>query len=390
MINQNRSFTFKEKHLRRIKKHKKTAFRDSIITLFACVLIIGLYQTLSKMESEVVNASQYSDVNDESVLSISMVGDMMLGRWVNDVVERKGSQYPFEHAEPLFEQTDLVTGNFQHPVLIDDYRHYEEDRIDKQVTLHADTEAAEAVKEAGFTSVNLANNNMVDYGISGVFDTIETFQSLDLPTVGAGLNIDEARKIHYEQVNGMTVATLGFNDAYISEELRATSYKEGVVPLEPQYFIPDIKAAAENADFVMVHAHWGEGYDNNIHPRQRDMAYAMVEAGADLIIGHNAHVLQPVEVYDDAVILYGLGNFIFDQGWSMTRETAVFQYRLFDDHIKLEVHPMYIDETQPRPVTNKYRQEKIFNKVSENFIYSSSFNEEWNKEEGKLVKKIER
>ncbi|WP_035187462.1 CapA family protein [Alteribacter aurantiacus] len=387
MVTDERPLTLKEKHLKRIKKHKKRALRDSLALLAICLTVIASYQLFDHLAAD---ASDTDAPREESELSISMVGDIMLGRYSGEVLNRQGTDYPFAHAKPIFDQTDIVTGNFEHPILIGDPSEYEDVRLDKDITLHANLDAANAVKQAGFTHVNLANNHMSDYGIVGMYDTLETFNRLDIPTTGAGLNIDQAREIHYEQVNGMTVATLGFNDAYMTNERRATATQEGVVPMEPEYVIEDIKEANENADFVIVHAHWGEEYDNTVHPRQRELAEAMAQAGADVIAGHHAHTLQPIEVIDNTVVIYGLGNFVFDQGWSMTRETAVVQYDLYSDRAEVTVHPMYIEESQPRPATNRYRQEKIFNSISTDFVFTDSFNDTWTRDEGRLVKTIER
>ncbi|SES41323.1 CapA family protein [Salipaludibacillus aurantiacus] len=391
MDQQNRPFTLKEKHLNTIKKHKKRSVKDSLIALAVCIAIIASYQLMSHTYSSGAPSEPQDPSADDSLLSVSMVGDIMLGRGVEKVTSRHGLDYPFEHAAPLFEQTDVVTGNFEHPVLVHNEEAYEEDKLDKSILLHAGTEAVEAVKNAGFTTINLANNHMADYGSAGLFDTLDVFKEADIPTVGAGINLDDAREIAYEDVNDLTVATLGFNDAYMPNEDRTASlYKEGVTPLDPEYVIPDIKEAADNADFVMVHVHWGEEYDSSVHPRQREMAHAMVEAGADLIIGHHAHVLQPIEIHEEAVIAYGLGNFVFDQGWSMTRETAILQYRLFEESIQLEVHPMYIEESQPRQVTSRYREEKIYSQMTGDVLFGQNFNDEWQREDGKLVREIER
>ncbi|WP_147803676.1 CapA family protein [Alkalicoccus halolimnae] len=379
------SWNRKERHLDRMKRHKKHSLRDSVITLVLVIAAVAVYQLLPSGQPGAAPV----DTGADEELSISLTGDMMLGRFVENLDEEEAAD-TFAEAKPLFEETDLVTGNFENPVVNGDLENYEEDSLDKSVKLHTGPESVKKLKDAGFTNVNLANNHLSDYGTNGVFDTLETFNEQELETVGAGINIDEAREVQYEEVNGLTVATLGFNDAYMTEEREATTYQEGVVPMKAEYFVPDIREAEANADVVIVHAHWGEEYDNSVHPRQRELAHAMVEAGADVIAGHHPHVLQPIEVHDDAVIAYSLGNFVFDQGWSMTKETAVLQYRLSEEEIKLEIHPMYIEEAQPRQVTNRYRQDKIYSQLTEEFIYGSSFTEEWDREDDKLTKTIER
>jgi poly-gamma-glutamate synthesis protein (capsule biosynthesis protein) len=133
-------------------------------------------------------------------------------------------------------------------------------------------------------------------------------------------------------------------------------------------------------------------YDSGYHPRQQGLARALVDAGADVVVGHHPHVLEPVEVYKQGVILYSLGNFVFDQGWSRTRESVLVQYKLLQGgkKAKLELHPMVIREGQPRPLTgwsNVYRREKIFNQLTEEFMYSDKWNQTWTRE-GDYISRI--
>ncbi|MDV2888364.1 CapA family protein, partial [Alkalihalophilus pseudofirmus] len=79
----------------------------------------------------------------------------------------------------------------------------------------------------------------------------------------------------------------------------------------PKIFIPMIAEASKKADLVLVHVHWGQEYDNEPNDRQKDLAKAIADAGADVIIGAHPHVLEPIEVYNGTVIFYSLGNFVF-------------------------------------------------------------------------------
>ncbi|MET1138825.1 CapA family protein, partial [Bacillus subtilis] len=83
----------------------------------------------------------------------------------------------------------------------------------------------------------------------------------------------------------------------------------------------------------------------------KDLAKAIADAGADVIIGAHPHVLEPIEVYNGTVIFYSLGNFVFDQGWSSTRDSALVQFYLMIDGKGLfEVTPLYIREATPTPL----------------------------------------
>ncbi|TMW72231.1 CapA family protein [Alteribacter natronophilus] len=385
--NEKRTLTLREKHLKRVKKHKKTAVRDSVITLGICVLIVTFYSVFSQgVTPGTASAGEDEQTDDGSLLSISATGDIMLGRSISKITDRKGMDYLFEEASPLLQETDITAGNLAHPVLNEESDHPDNRDEDKSYWLHTDEEGAEAILDAGFTHLNLANSQIGDYGAAGIHSTMDVLSEAGTAHFGTGYLTEEKSerwKPHYEEVNGMTVASIGFRD----HEAEATNL---VYSPDPAEVVRMVHEASGNADFVIVHAEWGEEYDSSVHPRQRSLAEAIAEAGADLIIGHGSHVLQPVEEIDGTVVAYGLGNFIFDQGWSMNRETAVLQYRLFEDSIEVEVHPFYIKEGQPRPVTGTYRKERVFSRMTDDLIFTSRFNDEWEHEDDRLVKTIER
>src|SRR5690625_7280917 len=107
----------------------------------------------------------------------------------------------------------------------------------------------------------------------------------------------------------------------------------------------------------------------------------MVDVGADAIIGHHAHVLSEVEQYKNGVIFYGLGNFIFDQGWSRTKDSALVQYDLLSDGTgRFEIVPLRISGAQPYPTKNKYHQMKIRKQLTRNQPMENIRNED-----GKLI-----
>ncbi|KAF5064283.1 Capsule biosynthesis protein CapA [anaerobic digester metagenome] len=116
--------------------------------------------------------------------------------------------------------------------------------------------------------------------------------------------------------------------------------------------LPIVKEARKNADLVIVHSHWGIEYDSSPNPRQKEIGRALVNAGADIVVGHHSHTLQPVEIYKGKVIFYSLGNFVFDQGWSKTKDSVVAQFKIHDDGSKtVELTPMKVNEASPTPLS---------------------------------------
>ncbi len=360
---------YKEKLLKFTKKTKKNTDKHVWIAIISLTILMYSIMFFGKPSEATV-----ADKADDNLVTATIVGDIMFGRYVEKVTDRYGYEHLFRYVKPFFENADYVTGNFEHPVTVkNDY-----EKKEKEIHLQTDVESVEALKNLNFTVLNLANNHLMDYLANGVIDTSETFNRNKLAYVGADINIERASKINYQEVNGVTIATLGFADAFV----RGSGAKEnvpGVLQANPKIFIPLIQEANENADLVMVHVHWGEEYDTNPSPRQRGLAEAISDSGADIIIGHHPHILQPIEIYNDTVIFYSLGNFIFDQGWSSTRETALVQYKLDSTGVgQFEIEPLLIKGATPTPLgkMSGYNKIKIFKRLTKGS--NISFDEEDN------------
>ncbi len=373
---------WKQRMQRYIKRQKKqTDLHTIILTVFFLVTI----PLASFIGSPGETAKVTKDPN--SHITISMVGDMMLGRNIKDyIAARKGYEYPFNHVLPYFQASDYVTGNFENPITTKEEDAYK--KADKFIHISTDKEAATALKKVGFHSVSLANNHMLDFGPDALSETIEAFAKAGVDTVGAGRDYTDARRIVYKEVNGVRIAIVGLSEV-IPKEFAAKKNRAGIASMKNvKSLVSLIVKAKRGADLVIVHAHWGGEYDSGAHPVQVQLGRVMIDAGADVVIGHHPHVLEPVEIYNGGVIFYSLGNFIFDQGWSRTRESVLAQYKINKDgKVQIELHPMYIREGQPRPVTGLlgvYRREKIFQQLTG----SEYFSDGWKRDGDKLVREI--
>ncbi|GAK03240.1 poly-gamma-glutamate synthase subunit PgsA/CapA [Geomicrobium sp. JCM 19037] len=350
---EDKQFTFKEKMLAYTKKHKKKALPHSIIgvLLTFVILMAANWWPLPEQESLAESTNE-----EEPRLTASFVGDIMMGRYVEDVIDYRGSDFLFHYAMPYFDEADYVTGNFEHPVLIDGEEY---EQADKEIPLHAPESSINIMENAGFSVVNLANNHILDYGQKGLQDTIDQFAQSNVDTVG---HVQQPF-IDYNQIDEqLTIATVGFNDVWASAD------RSGVLESDPSESLEYIKAADGEADLVIVHVHIGVEYTSTPTQRQEDLMKAYVDAGADIVIGHHPHVLQSVEHYNDGIIFYSLGNFIFDQGWTRTRDTALAQYHLYEDgRAEIELVPFRIHESQPRPLNGageSYFRQRIFQQLT--------------------------
>ena len=183
---------------------------------------------------------------------------------------------------------------------------------DKQYTFRADPARASILTEMGVDIVSLANNHTLDFGVEALLDTITTLKDNNILSVGAGENLEEAKRPSTISVKGRNIAFLGASRVIPVTDWNATKYSPGVfTTYDPALLIEEIKIAKQSNDLVVVYVHWGIEREEYPEEYQRTMAKQYIDAGADLVIGSHPHVLQGIEYYNGKPIVYSLGNFIF-------------------------------------------------------------------------------
>lgn len=170
------------------------------------------------------------------------------------------------------------------------------------------------IKEMGFDVVSLANNHVFDLGKEGLENTIRILKENGIQYCGAGMNSEEASKPAVIEYKGKTIAILAYcmhGNKYLGYVELAGENKAGINPLNIEKVICDIKEMKKKYDYVIVMPHWGIEYLYFPMPECKEMAFQMVDAGADFIVGSHAHNIQPVIKYRFKYIYFGLGNFLF-------------------------------------------------------------------------------
>jgi poly-gamma-glutamate capsule biosynthesis protein CapA/YwtB (metallophosphatase superfamily) len=263
----------------------------------------------------------------EQVVEVIAVGDVMLGR---DVV---GEPRPFAAVSPWVRTADLVVGNLECTIAAGGtprpgpYR------------LRAPVSAVTELRAAGLDLLGLANNHALDYGPEGLAETISWLERAGIDPIGADLDAGATSQPLIREVGGLRLAFLAFN-AVPDPEDGIQDGGWGPARWDRAGSAAAIAAARAQADVVIVSIHWGNEYELRPDPAQRDMAQAILGAGADLVIGHHPHVVQGTElklggsseesgVVGGRFVAYSLGNFVFDQQQGETRQGLALR-ALFD------------------------------------------------------------
>lgn len=179
-------------------------------------------------------------------------------------------------------------------------------------SLHCTVDDVNALRQAGFRMVTLANNHFADYGERGVALSLEAVRNAGLRYVGGGANLQEAAQTRYVTLPDGT--TLAFINCCEHEFSIATESRAGCHPLNPIRQFYQITQARREADIVVVIVHGGHEHFPLPSPRMQETYRFFIDAGADAVVNHHQHCPGGYEYYHDRPIVYGLGNFCFDRG----------------------------------------------------------------------------
>lgn len=247
----------------------------------------------------------------EEPTKIMFVGDMMFDRGVRNKISQKGVDSLFENIQSLFEENDLIVGNLEETITNNKTIATPNSEI---LRFTFDPQIANLLKQNNFGLVSLANNHSLDFGELGYEETKNNLNNVGVLYFGSGHNkTDLSKKIILNNKNFCFVA---YHDLYTKNE----------APV-----IEEIKKIKNDCYKIIVFPHWGEEYLNSFTERQKKLAYAFVDSGADLIIGTHPHVIEPVEIYKDKVIFYSIGNFVFDQYFSFETSHSIALNVLFKE-----------------------------------------------------------
>lgn len=190
---------------------------------------------------------------------------------------------------------------------------------DKQFTFRIAPSYVSILTQSGVDLVTLANNHVLDYGKDALTDTFQTLRQAGIDYAGAGNSIKRAAKLITKKVNGHTFGFLAASRVFPEVSWNVENAQPGVLSAyDPSRLIAAVENARKSCDFLCVYLHWG--IERNASPEQYQitMAHALIDAGADAVIGAHPHVLQGVEIYQEKPIFYSLGNFIFYQNIERT------------------------------------------------------------------------
>jgi poly-gamma-glutamate synthesis protein (capsule biosynthesis protein) len=278
-------------------------------------------------------------------ISILFVGDIMLDRTVATRSRKAGDlAYPFLRVGNLkdgdFGRYDLAVGNLEGPVTS------KRQAPVKSIDFMFDPKVIDVLKAAGFDALSQANNHALDQGWSGFGDSYRRLFEAGLQPFGHETLDDATSSLVILEKRGRKIALLGFN---------TTSN-----PLDRKAALEAVRKARIQADFVVPYVHWGNEYKDKPHTTQVELAHWFIDNGADAVIGGHPHWMESIEKYRGRPIVYSLGNFVFDQDWSIeTNYGLAVGLDLADGRSELRLVPIRIERSQPYVLRASEREARL-------------------------------
>lgn len=245
-----------------------------------------------------------SDDNAGEV-NLVFVGDIMVAETPGELIA-KGTD-PFQPFASILDSHDLRIGNLECVIATTGTAET------KPFTFRADPGTIPVLAKH-FDGLSLANNHSGDFGKDAFAEQVGLLRKAGLPTFGGGLNAKEAHTPWIVERNGLRIALLGYAE-FKPRSFEASATRPGLAwSGEDDEVINDIVAArtVHHADIVIPFMHWGWEDEPQPSERLREFSRRMLDAGADMVVGGHPHVTQGVEYYKGKLIMYSLGNFLFN------------------------------------------------------------------------------
>ena len=280
------------------------------IILTLLIILSGLYLFKKEPQSD-LKQEKTEEVQKvkTSKLSLVMVGDALLHSSLYNDGYQNGV-YDFkkqlEYIKPIIQNYDLAFYN-QESILGGTSL-----GLSNYPTFNSPQEFGDAMIDAGFNMVSLANNHTLDKGEKAVISSCEYWKEKDVLTAGSYSSNEEANEIRIKEKNGIKYTLLAYT--YGTNGIPVPSGKEYLVNLYSDEKVKeDIEKVRDKVDLLIVSMHWGTEYQTEPTEEQKRQANYLSSLGVDIIIGTHPHVIQPITYIGDTLVIYSLGNFISAQ-----------------------------------------------------------------------------
>jgi poly-gamma-glutamate synthesis protein (capsule biosynthesis protein) len=287
-------------------------------------------------------------------LKLLFVGDVMLGRLVNETLKTAPPDYPWGNVLSVFQKADVRIANIE--CVISDLGN-PWTVTPKVFRFRSDAKNIEALRIAQINAVSLANNHSLDFEYEAMFEMIKLLDEAGISHAGAGANLEEASRPALWETNGIRIGLIAFTDN--EPDWGATDHRPGIfyLPIDREdgrakRLFEIVHDTQKEVDLLIVSAHWGPNWGHRPRRNHIPFGHALIDRGADIVFGHSCHVFQGIEIYQGRLILYSTGDFIDDYAVDEVErndESFIFMVQMEKEKItRLHLYPTLVRNFQAR------------------------------------------
>ena len=273
--------------------------------------------------------------------TISFLGDIMLARSVELLMNEHGADYPFKNVPDIASSSAFIVANFEAAI-----PSLHEQTPSGGMRFSVSSTAIPYLAKSGITHVSLANNHSLDYGRSAFT------QAKNILTSSGIVSFGQADSVSTSSVTYLTVG----------------STTQAVIAIHTLFSAPDdailrelLEEMSRQSDVQIAYIHWGEEYSLVHTNAQEKFATRLVALGVDIIIGHHPHVTEDIQIINGVPVFYSLGNFIFDQYFSTAvQEGFVLQLSIAADQFLFTILPITSIGTRSQPRLMNESEREVF------------------------------
>ncbi len=298
--------------------------KNEIITLPSGVAVTSeaTAKPAETMEITTTAAATTTVPEPSGTVRIAFAGDTTQSDVFAEATSWRSMKYPFEDVNHIFTGADIAFVNLE--TCVSDRGESEKK---EGYGFQTPPEYLQVYTEAGIDIVSCANNHVRDFGMDALDDTFTNLEAHGIGYIGAGRNITEAQKLVVYEENGVKIGFTALNMINMDSTWYAKDDRAGINCVDfaaCEEYLGIISEYDKQCDVLFVSVHWGIEYTNAITEEQEQFGHMLCDSGADIILGHHSHTLQPIEYYNGSMIFYSLGNFLFYKMDDNAGKTAIF------------------------------------------------------------------
>lgn len=298
--------------------------------------------------------------NLKQTVKLLAVGDINLGRLTGQKILEGNHDYAFEYISDYVKSFDIAFGNLESQ-LAD--LGGETQSPTNEYRFAGPPEGAESLRIGGWDIVSTANNHMWDYGKNALFETMENLEQAGIKYIGSRRRTQDLYQPVIIDCNNQRIAFLA--GTMLLNGYEKSGALDHVAWADSEELTNAIKNITSDTDWVIVSLHGGIEYRATPIKEKVELAHQLIDAGADIVIGHHTHIPQGVEQYNDKLIFYSLGNFAFWQPFGYWTENSFAAEIYLGADGKMDYKSVAIDAGwQPKLVTGK-DEVKILEHINE-------------------------